>query len=292
MKNTLRVRRSRSFSACVVLWACCTAGVAAQDIGQEPQQAPRTLQQQRRPGREIQARPPQPAPPIDESYVPSRERLDEIEIDAALLSCIERLGDPTYRLREQATVELMTAEFAREQVYAAMARLELTAEQRHRLLTAVTEKLLSTPRGAVGISVVVVDPRIQPDEIIVRAVLPNLPAADVLVAGDRITHLNGELLPNWVSFVNHVQTSKPGTRIALTIERVVSGRRPSRRNIAAQEPVFKTIEVEIELGSAELLLDASGRVQRSGEVYLRLKAEADDATRTFGPRPRHLQLGR
>jgi len=271
--------------------ACCTAGVAAQDIGQEPQQAPRTLQQQRRPGREIQARPPQPAPPIDESYVPSRERLDEIEIDAALLSCIERLGDPTYRLREQATVELMTAEFAREQVYAAMARLELTAEQRHRLLTAVTEKLLSTPRGAVGISVVVVDPIIQLDEIIVRAVLPNLPAADVLVAGDRITHLNGELLPNWVSFVNHVQTSKPGTRIALTIERVVSGRRPNRRNIAAQEPVFKTIEVEIELGSAELLLDASGRVQRSGEVYLRLKAEADDAARTFGPRPRHLQFG-
>ncbi len=289
MKDTSRVRRHRTCSACVVLSACCTAGVVAQDTGQEPQSAPRTLQLKRPPTRAIRAQPSRPAPEVLESYVPSRELLDEIEIDAALLSCIERLGDPRYGLREQATLELLTGEFAREQVYAALARLELTAEQRHRLLTAVTNKLLSTPRGAVGISVI--NPRLQPEKIIVRALLPNLPAREVLLEGDRITHLNGEALPNWESFVRHVQTSKPGTKIALTVERVVSGGRPSRRDIAAREPVFKTIEVEIELGSAELLLDASGQVQRSGEVYLRLKAEADDAARTFGPRPRHLQLG-
>ena len=121
--------------------------------------------------------------------MPSRELLDDVEIDAALLSCIERLGDPTYGLREQATVELSTGDFAREQIYAAMARLTLTAEQRHRLLTALTDKLLSTPRGAVGISVI--NPRVQPEKIIVRTLLADLPAVKVLDVGDRITHLNG-----------------------------------------------------------------------------------------------------
>lgn len=272
----------------VVLCACCTAGVGAQDTRQEAQQALPTVQRRQPPTRAIRAQPSRPAPAVLESYVPSREQLDQIEIGAALLSCIERLGDSTYGLREQATVELSTGEFRREQVYAALARLELTAEQRHRLLTAVTNELLSTPRGAVGIGI---DQRLEPESIVVRTLLPNLPAREVLVEGDRITHLNGELLPNWPTFVRRVQTSKPGTKIVVTVERMVSGRRQTRLDIAAREPKFKTIEVEIELGSAELLLDASGQVQRSGEVYLRLQAEADDAARTFGPRPRHLQLG-
>ena len=284
----LRARRTRTYSVCVVLSAWCAAGAVAQEIIQKPKQAPPTLRQHRPPDRPIRVRPPQAAPRIEESYVPSRELLDDVEIDAALLSCIERLGDPTYGLREQATVELSTGDFAREQIYAAMARLTLTAEQRHRLLTALTDKLLSTPRGAVGISVI--NPRVQPEKIIVRTLLADLPAVKVLDVGDRITHLNGEALPNWESFVRHVQTSKPGTMIALTVERVVSGRRPNRREIGVRQPTFETIEVEIKLGSAELLLDESGRVQRSGEVYLRLKAEAEDAARTFGPRPRHLQL--
>jgi len=289
VNNASRARRTRIGGACVVLSAWCATGAVAQEISQKPKPAPPTLREHLPSGRQIQVQPPQPAPQGQESYVPSRELLDEITIDAALLSCIERLGDPTYGLREQATVELLTGDFDREQVYAAMARLTLTAEQRHRMLTALTDKLLSTPRGAVGISI---DLRFQPEKIVVRTLLADLPALRALKVGDHITHLNGQPLPNWKTFVEHVQTSTPGTKITVTVERVVSGRRLDRRQLGVQQARFKTIEIEMQLGSAEMLRDpVTGRVQRSGEVYLRLKAEAEDAARTFGPRPRHLQVG-
>ncbi len=271
--------RATSRLACVVLASLCAGAAVAQDIGNQQIQPPSR---------------PAPAPKAPEpaaSYLPSVDELNKVQIDARLLSCIGQLGDPTFAVREAATIELLTGDFVRRQIYAALAREKLSGEQRHRLLTAVTDRLLSTPRGAVGISV---DRRLrQENKIVINALLPDLPAREVLHVGDRITHLHGQPLVDWEAFVEEVQTRPPGSKITVTVERVISGRRPHRRQIAAQEPKFKTIDVEIELGSAEMLRDpVSGQLQRGGNVYRRFREEADEVAGAFGPQPKQIELGK
>lgn len=273
--TTTHRRSWRTCWACAVLTALCAPRAIAQDAARQPQ-----VQTAPRPSRSIES--------WAASMLPSHEQLKKIEIDAEVLLCIDRLGDSTYATREEAMVELLNGSFVKDQIYAALVKLRLTSEQRHRLLVVVQDRLLATPRGAVGIQV---NPRLRPGKIIVERLLPDLPARNVLEKGDCITHLNGKPLASWNEFVEEVQTRAPGSKITVTVERVVSGRRPNRLAVAAHEPKFKTMEVEIELGSAEMLRDpVSGKVQKGGEVYQRLAAEAAAAARAFGPQPRQIQL--
>lgn len=286
MKNTARMSL-----ACFVLASLCASVAVAQDIGaQEPRP---------KPGAElpvVQLRPEQPrqlspaAVASAQSYIPSAEELDDVQIDERLRLCIDLLGDPTYAVREAATVELQTGDFVRRQIYAALSRLDLSGEQRYRVTTAVQDNLLLTPRGAVGISV---NRRFREEnKIVVDQLLPDLPARDVLHIGDRITHLQGKPLPNWRAFVKEVQTREPGAKITVTVERIISGRRPSRRQIGIQEPKFTTLDVEIELGSAEMLRDPmTGTIQRTGDVFQRLKAEAREIAGTFAPQAKQIKVG-
>ncbi len=263
-----------------MLAALCAPGAFAQTNVQEPPAPP-----------QVQTIPlvqPRSGASRSAATLPSRDQLKEIKIDARLLVCIERLGDSTYATREEAMVELLNGGFVKDQIYAALAKLRLTAEQRHRLLVVVQNRLLTTPRGAVGIQV---NPRLRPGKIVVERLLPDLPARNILERGDCITHLNGKPLSSWNEFVQEVQTRAPGSKITVTVERVVAGRRPNRHAVAAHEPKFKTMDVEIELGSADMLRDpVSGQVQRGGEVYQRLQAEAAAAARVFGPQPRQIQF--
>ena len=286
MRNTARISL-----ACFVLASLCGPVAVAQDIGaEEPRSKPGTKLPR------IQIKPENPkqlVPPATtsvETYLPSAAELNEVQIDERLRLCIESLGDPTYAVREAATVELRTGGFVRWQIYAALSRLDLTGEQRYRLTTAVQDNLLLTPRGAVGISVT--DQSRRKNKIVVGQLLPNLPAQDLLHVGDRITHLQGKPLPNWRAFVKEVQTRAPGDRITVTVERIISPRRTNRRQIGVEEPQFTTLDIEIELGSAEMLRDpSSGKIQRTGEVFDRLKAEAMEVAGTFAPQPKQIRVG-
>jgi len=273
VRNTVR-----TCLACFVLASLCAPAAVAQGVGaQEPE-----IRRQIAPAATV----------LDETYLPSAEELNEVHIDERLLLCIERLGDPAFAVRETATGELRTGHFVRWQIYAALSRLHLSGEQRYRLMTAVQEDLLLTPRGAVGIGV---NQRLQQREnkIVVERLLPDLPAQDVLLIGDRITHLHGKPLPNWRAFVKEVQTRAPGAKIIVTVERLISPRRSNRRLIGAEEPRFTTLDIEIELGSAEMLRDPiSGKIQRTGEVFLALKKEAGEVGVAFAPQPKQIRLGK
>ncbi len=284
MRNTARISL-----ACFVLASLCVPVTVAQDIGvEEPPSKPGT----KLPVIQIKPeKPRQPVPPAsmsDGTFLPSAAKLSEIQIDERLRLCIESLGDPTYAVREAATVELRTGDFVRWQIYAALSRMDLTSEQRYRLMSAVQDNLLLTPRGAVGISMATR----RDNKIVVGRLLPDLPALDLLHVGDRITHLQGKPLPNWRAFVNEVQTREPGAKITVTVERIISPRRTNRRQIGVEEPKFTTLDIEIELGSAEMLRDPlSGRIYRRGEVFQRLKAEAMEVAGTFAPQPKQITVG-
>ncbi len=154
----------------------------------------------------------------------------------------------------------------------------------------VRERLLNTPRGAVGIKV---DRRWLPEKVVIEELLPDLPAREVLQVGDRITHLRGVPLESWEAFVDTVQSTVPGTKINVTVERLVSGRRPARRDIVGEpaEPQYTRLDIEFRLGSADQLVDpVTGRPQRGSPVGVRRKREAELAFMRFGSEPKLIEI--
>ena len=249
--------------ACVVLVACCPVRA----WGQSP-----------------------PGTSGDPIALPGAAELEAIDIAPGLIDLVGRLGDPSYAAREAATAELLGGSFDNAEIYAVLSRKDLTAEQRHRLLSVVRERLLNTPRGAVGIKV---DRRWLPEKVVIEELLPDLPARDVLQVGDRITHLRGVPLDSWEVFVDTVQSSVPGTKILVRVERLASGRRPSRRDIADKpaEPQYTHLDIELRLGSADHLLDpVTGRPQGGGPVVIRRQREADLAFMRFGNEPTLIEI--
>jgi hypothetical protein len=221
---------------------------------------------------------------------PDPETLSAVQLPAGLVELVERLGDTVYTSREAATAKLLAGVFDNEQLYAILVQLQLSAEQRHRLLSIIRDRLINTPRGAVGIKV---DRRWLPDQIVIEELLPDLPAQEVLEVGDRIMHLEGQRLESWDAFVEAVQTRPPGSKISVTVERVVAGRRPPRVQVQAVAPDvrYETLQIELALGSADRLLDPrTGRPQGGGPVALRRQREADQALSRFSGEPKVIKV--
>lgn len=224
--------------------------------------------------------------------IPLPAELAAVEIDPVLDAIVDALGDSSYAAREAANAQLIASSLENLQLYAVLARRELTAEQRHRLLSALRERLLNTPRGAVGIKV---DQRWRREnKVVVEDLLPDLPAREVLQVGDRITHLEGEPLESWIVFVRAVQSKVPGAKITFTVERLVSGRRPQRRDVgveAAPDPKYETFQVELELGSADLLRDPiTGRPPNSGPILDERRAKWKQTKSAYAPLPKVLKI--
>ncbi len=260
--------------ALVASMACCPAAP-----GQE--QDAKSIRDRR----QIEAAPritPQNLPTSEQGpRLPSAEDLKAIRIDPDLEELVARLADPSYSSREEATAALVKREDDLVPLYAVLSRGGLTPEQRHRLLSVVQERLLNVPRGAVGIKA---DRRFFPDQVVIEELLPNLPARHVLEVGDRVTHLEGKPLENWDEFVRSVQTKKPGSKIRITIERP----REDKAGVAAPPPGpdFEVLELDLQLGSADLLVDpATGLPQRGGPVDSDRQREAQLAMDRWGSRP-------
>lgn len=268
-----------------VLTAALTAAAAGQGIEAKPgkNQPPREAIEGVDAGQVIRRKTVQAATgfaPPQEETLPSGDELQTIEVDPEVERFVSLLGDPAYGVREQATAELLGRPFDNLQLYAILARGGLTAEQRHRLLAVVHDRLLNTPRGAVGIKI---DNRGLPDKVIIQELLPGLPAREVLEIGDRITHLEGKPIESWTAFVKSVQSRRPGSTISVTVQRPMPGE--------AAEPKLKTLQIDIKLGSTDLLVDPmTGRPSPGGPVYNERKNEADLVMQRWGANPRMIQI--
>ncbi len=218
--------------------------------------------------------------------IPTAEELRSVTVPAELDEGVSLLGDPSYAVREEATAKLVEGAFRKEEVYAVLAQRSLSAEQRHRLLEVLHHRLIRMPRGAVGISM---DQRFLPTRIVVMDLIPGLPACEVLQVGDRIVSLQGKELKSQMEFVKTVQSQPPGTKITLRVERLVPAD-PRGENAAALEPQFEVLDIDMVLGSAELLRDPDGRPTQNNSLLEERKRQADEAQRMYGPRPKLIEV--
>jgi hypothetical protein len=230
------------------------------------------------------------------TLVPGPEDLRGVRVGAELEKLVVELDHAEFARREAATRRLCDeAAVGRLELYAVLERKNLSAEQRHRLMTVVRERLMSRPRGAVGINMQF-EPQGEgppgPGAVIVAGVVPGMPADGKLRRGDRITHVDGEPLFNTNDLVTFVQNKLPGETVELVVERnllVAVG----QGEVPPPPPVVETLRLTLVLASIEDLERASPEQQvQSGPVLAKRQREADEAAEVYGPPVRVIALKR
>lgn len=209
------------------------------------------------------------------------------EVDGTLLALVMQLDDPAFDRRERAEDALLEVPFDRRQFYAILQHMELTAEQRYRLLGVFSRRLVNQPRGALGISI---NTRRRDGVIEIEAFVEDLPAREVLEVHDQITHLNGTPVVSWDRFVDTIQSMKPGDLISLQVQRPVRNDDGTLRVDDQGELDFETVNVQMRLGSAEKL-SRDGQLAPSG-IQQQREQEAYQAWLAYSPAFRELRLRR
>ena len=234
------------------------------------------------------------------ALLPNFEQLRWVQVSSEVRALVNQLEHPSFEVREQASRTLIESAPDKMQLYAILVQDgSLSAEQRYRILHALRESLVRTPRGALGISMQPMPMNeLGQIEIRVTDLLPGLPAERVLKVGDRIIQVDDRPLTAFDDLQFRVQSKKPGETVSLTVRR-------AQLNAEGQEvlddnnaPAVQTIRIELELGSAELLRSFNaqlnvmnqGVVQPPGRVEILRREEARAAEARLAPKPREITI--
>lgn len=257
-------------------------------------------------GARAQARPPAPEPdPDPAARVPSPQEVEGVRVGPELERLVAELDHADFAQREAAMRRLCDdGRVEQLQIYAVLARKALSAEQRHRLMTVVRQRLIDRPRGAVGINMNFEmlepgDPGGGIGAVVVMSVVPGLPADGRLRRGDRITHVDGEQLFNTNDLIRRVQGKLPGETVELVVQRPIPiGAEEPAKQVEGPEapgppaaPRMETLRFTLVLASTDDLETASGTPQALvGPVVNDRQAEAAAAAEVYGPRVRVIGL--
>ena len=228
------------------------------------------------------------------ALIPPIEQLVTLEVDPAIRALVHELGSRDFARRMQAMHLLRTTpeDEKRPPRAAMLAALLHTAspdlEQRARLLRVLRELMIEAPRGALGIRMnlnTLQDAEHRGIEII--DLIDGMPAADVLVARDRITHIEETPLTSAEDLIVLVQSRRPGDTVRLKLLR------PRRTAEGADERgpdgrvMFEVLTAEVTLGSSTGLLDPAaprGSVPMS-PVVSRRTMEWNELVATYALQP-------
>jgi C-terminal processing protease CtpA/Prc len=204
---------------------------------------------------------------------------------------VAELDHPSYAVRERATKQLMESPCSQSDLYAQLSSASLSLEQRVRLVRVSQHRLVSIPRGALGISMPQFRPagRVnEPIPIEVTDLHPGLPAERVLRVGDIITHIDGRQLMHQEELRNYVQLRRPGDVVKLTVKRARIGE--DGLPVINKDGLIdhEEIEVDLTLGSVERLKeqeDARNPGASDSEIYNDRVDEAREIAEEYGVTP-------
>jgi hypothetical protein len=221
------------------------------------------------------------------------QTLRDIVIEPEVRSVVAQLDSDAFATREAASDILRRRDDWRQQIYALLAGESLSVEQRCRLLQVVRDQLVNTPRGALGIEMAPMLPmRGEPLEIRIVNLIAGLPAERVLQVGDRIVAIDGQPLFLEDDLQGRVQAKRPGDAVHVTVKRahVDDNGRVVRDDKG--EPITEVLELDIILGSADILDQQSRNNMRtvSNRVRTARRMEADAVTQAFAPEPQEVAV--
>ena len=237
-----------------------------------------------------QADPPTPTRAMEvPPRLPAEDKLRAVRLGPDLRRLVRGLDDEAFGIREGALNALRRSPIELDQICALLAGNEISAEQRCRLLLLVQERLMRSPRGALGISLVARSDELGGIEVL--DLVEGMPSRRVLRIGDRITHVDGRPVRRGDDLIILIQGRQPGEQTLLTVLRE---RRDDQGRVVRDADggtAVDELQVTVELGSAsDLTSPDPGLPVRPGPVEAAREAELNEAMRRYAPRPIPIML--
>jgi len=239
--------------------------------------------------------------------LPSDDALARIKLEPELVRLARSLDGDAFAEREAARVAIIARKPTPEELMALLLRKDLGDEARHTLVRILRDRILSAPRGALGIRMETIGMGIgggaAGDGVRITGLVPGMPAERVLQVGDIVRSVNGTPLRTNIDLTNAVQAIPPGGEVKLVVRRVkrdAAGKAvpavPALAPAAVPEAqqARDEIEVSVRLGSTDDLAEkgdpqlAPGVLGGGVAIGLQINAErsatADAATKRFLPK--------
>lgn len=188
-----------------------------------------------------------PVPPERMPTLPPDATLRGRAVPEAIRTAIETLDSPSWDEREKATRTLLEARLELDDLYASLADPAIPAERRERLLGITLERIVNSPRGALGVRMDLG----REDGVGVRitATIPGMPAERHLEPDDLVVAIEGRAVNDREDLVRTVQGMAPGDEVRVEALRPTRDERGKIRVDGEGRPVTRRIEVTFPLGS-------------------------------------------
>jgi hypothetical protein len=231
-------------------------------------------------------RPGEAGTPVQAPSLPSDAELAEVEVPPELVRLARQLDADAYAARASARAQIVARKPAPDELMALLLRRDLGDEARHVLVTILRERIVTAPRGALGIRMEMLAAR-ERKGVRITGLIAGMPAERVLKVDDVVTKVNGVELGDRTDLIREVQGLPPGAEVAVVVERA---RRDARGEIvrdAAGGEQLDTLELVLRLGSTDELAekgDPQGGIVNIPSLERQMAAE--EAAKRFLPRPR------
>lgn len=203
--------------------------------------------------------------PRAEPKLPSDAELAQVRVDPELVRLARELDAPSFAERRAAREAIAARKPAPDELMALLLRTDLGDEARHQLVGILRNRILTAPRGALGIRMENAPER--DGGVRVTGLVPGMPAEKVLKPGDILKQVNDSVLRHTVDLVNSVQSLPPGVEIRVVVKRVRTdalaekgpAKPPAKAPRADDAPagappdIHEEITVSLRLGSTEEL---------------------------------------
>jgi len=216
--------------------------------------------------------------------LPSPEVIEQFKLTDDHRRLVAALADPQWLTRESALEEILRSPAGVAALCAMLSEKSLTPESRQRLLVALREELIESPRGALGISMGMPPESAPTRGVEVTQLITGMPASKILRLRDIITHIEGRPIAVPDDLIVLVQSRRPGEEVAVRLSRPRRDERGDLVRGADDRVLYEEQDVRIQLGSARGLLSPGGvRSAESGPVRSKRLAEWALASQRYAP---------
>ncbi len=188
--------------------------------------------------------------PVATPPLPTDVELNAVVVDPWLLAMVDQLASSSFEVRSRASEELLKRHADQRQLMALLARPNLDREARARLISALQQRILRAPRGALGVRM-----ESMRDDLGVRVtgLVPGMPGEKALRLDDIVYAIDGEAVAVREDLIRIVQSKEPGTVVTISLYRQQRDAKGKGIFDAKDAPIHDRHEFDIALASTETL---------------------------------------
>ena len=233
-----------------------------------------------------------PKQAIGPAALPSDADLARVEVSNELLKLARALESDAYADRASAQASIIARRPTPDELMALLLRKDLSDEARNVLVAILRERILTAPRGALGIRMEGVG--LREGGVRITGLVAGMPAEKLLLPGDIIVSVNQVQLADRNDLIRVVQSLPPGGSVKLLVRRTLRDPKGQVQLGPDGMELTENLEFVVRLGSTDDLVERGDPIAplAINPATLERRATAEAAAARFLPKPERVDVRR